>query len=261
MDLEKILSEHGAWLMGMPVGKRANLSGAALRYAVLDGANLRNADLSGANLLWARLSKANLSKASLSFADLRWANLGDTNLSGADLRGADLGAANLSGADLRGADLGRADLRGANLSGADLRRADLRGASLGGADLHGAVLRVADLREVKWDYSTLGMAPAPEGTLIVWGKKSGRIVQMRVDEDVPRSCATGRKFRSASAFVLEINDGDVEVFLHCSKYGPPVKYAVGEVVHADGWDPDRWNECSNGIHWLLSRHEAEQWNE
>jgi hypothetical protein len=30
-------------------------------------------------------------------------------------------------------------------------------------------------------------------------------------------------------------------------------------TRADAWDEDRWAECSNGIHFFLSRHEAEQW--
>jgi hypothetical protein len=152
-------------------------------------------------------------------------------------------------ADLRGADLYRADLSEAYLRGANLYRADLGGANLRGAYLGGA----------QWDHTTTGIAPAPTGRLTVWGKKGPFLVKMRIDEGVPRSCGTTRKFRSASAIVLEIDDGAETRFTHSTAYGETV-YAVGKTIIPDSWDPDRWNECSHGIHWFLTRHEAEQWS-
>ena len=136
------------------------------------------------------------------------------------------------------------DLRGANLS-----EAYLRGADLSGANLHGA----------KWNFTTIGLAPAPEGTLIVWGEKSGHIVKMRVPEEARRSCGTTRKHRSEYVEVLSIDDGAMTEFQHNSTEGPATRYAVGEITRADGWDEDRWTECSHGIHWFLTRHEAEEW--
>ena len=112
--LKQVLEDHKAWVLGEG-GKRADLSGAVLRWAVLHGADLSGADLRGADLRWAVLHGANL----------RWA-------------------------DLRGADLSRADLREAGLHGAFLNGADLHGADLHGADLHGAFLIAADLRGADW---------------------------------------------------------------------------------------------------------------
>ena len=36
-----------------------------------------------------------------------------------------------------------------------------------------------------------------------------------------------------------------------------VHYKVGETVYPDSFDEDRWNECSNGIHFFMTRREAE----
>lgn len=191
--------------------------------------------------------------------DLRGANLRGANLCEANLRVADLGVANLYEANLRMADLSEANLRMADLREADLSEADLREADLRGANLHGADLHGADLRGALWNYITLGFAPASEGTLIAWAKKSSHILKFLISEDVPRSCATTRKHRSASVVVLEIDGGTVDSFIHRTQYGD-VTYTVGQVTEADGWDEDRWNECSHGIHWFLSRHEAEQWS-
>ena len=34
------------------------------------------------------------------------------------------------------------------------------------------------------------------------------------------------------------------------------KYTVGETVEVKDFDPDRWNECSTGIHFFMDRQEA-----
>ena len=36
-------------------------------------------------------------------------------------------------------------------------------------------------------------------------------------------------------------------------------YRVGEIVRVDNFDENRWNECSTGIHFFITRREAEQY--
>ena len=36
-------------------------------------------------------------------------------------------------------------------------------------------------------------------------------------------------------------------------------YEVGKYVYPDGWDTNRWEECSHGIHFFLTREQAEAW--
>jgi len=150
------------------------------------------------------------------------------------------------------------DGRDANLEGANLEGGDLLGARLGGAILWGASLRGAKLDGAHWDHMTVGLDAAPEGALIGWGKKKGHIVKMRIPEDAPRSCATTRKYRAAWVETLEIADGQMTSLEYETEYGH-IRYAVGEITRADSWDEDRWNECSHGIHFFLTRREAEQW--
>jgi len=185
-------------------------------------------------------------------ADLRCANLRGADLRDANLRGADLRCADLRDANLRGA-----DLRDANLRGANLRDANLRGADLRGADLRGANLRDADLEGVRFDHTTVGIHAAPEGELIGWGKKSGRIIKLLIPKDSRRSCATTRKLRAERVITLEIMSG-LQRLEHETEYGTVV-YEVGKETLPDSFDECRWNECSNGIHFFLTRDEAEQW--
>ena len=178
------------------------------------------------------------------------------DLRGSDLRGADLREANLREANLCWADLRVANLNWADLRGADLREANLREANLRGANLCEANLNWADLRGAKYDYLTIGIHPPQTGELIafkkVWSSNGSQVViTLRIDKETPRSCATTRKYRSWGAFVLEAPEGCY------SRYG--TKYIKGQYVMPDSFDLCRWNECSHGIHWFLTREEAEAW--
>ena len=167
-------------------------------------------------------------------------------------------------ADLRGADLRGADLRGANLCGANLRDADLRDANLCGANLRDADLRDADLRGAKSDERTAmyHLACPEEGAFVGFKKCNGAeecvLVKLEIPEDAKRSSATTRKCRCSKAKVISIT-GIVtrkeydEAF---SQRDQKFVYRVGETVVPDSFDEDRWNECSNGIHFFITKQEA-----
>ena len=238
---------RGANLYGANLSE-ADMSGANLSEADMSGANLREADLSGANLYGADLYGANLSGANLYGANLSGANLYGANLYGADLREADLSGANLSEADMSGANLREADLSGANLYGADLREADLYGADLYGANLSGAE-----------NIPALTLAQTlitPEGDIIGWKKcKNDVIVKLLIPAEAKRHNATGRKCRAQFADVLEVIGSDVGVSWHDGK----TEYRVGQRVTCDNWGEDRFDECSGGIHFFITRAEAEDY--
>jgi hypothetical protein len=166
-------------------------------------------------------------------------------------------SADLRGANLRGADLRGADLRGANLRGADLRGADLRSANLRGADLCGADLRGADLRGAK--NAELAIAKTrilPDGDLIGWKKcRHGVIVKLRIPEAAKRCHAFGRKCRAEYADVLEVFNADKGISSHDGK----TEYVAGTRVIPDAFDSDWTNECSNGVHFFITRLEAENY--
>ena len=187
-------------------------------------------------------------------------SLRGANLSGADLRKADLRGANLRGADLRKADLRGAFLPEANLRYANLRYAYLRYAYLSGANLSGANLRDADLSNVKADHTTtLFFSQCPDGEFVGYKKAGGKIVKLLIPSDAKRSSATTLKCRCSKAKVLEIQelDGSLsEVKEVRSNYDKDFVYRIGETVCVEDFDDDRWNECSTGIHFFISRDAA-----
>ena len=246
-ELNKILSNHKLWLMDESNGIRADLSGADLEYANLDGADLGDANLSGADLGGANLSGANLWYADLRGADLRYASLGCADLGYADLGGANLRCADLRGADLRGADLRGADLRDANLYGADLR----------GADLGGANLWSTDLSCVKNIF--FPMACPEKGSFIAFKKAGCYIIELFIPSNAKRCSATSRKCRCSKAKVISITtlSGDKTNITEVhSNYDPNFIYKLGEYVEVKNFDDNRWNECSTGIYFFITRQEA-----
>jgi hypothetical protein len=232
--------------------------GLAVRWAIENKANLSEASLSEASLSRANLSRANLSRAILSGASLSGANLSrailsgaslsGANLSGADLSGANLSRASLSGAYLSGAYLSGANLSGANLSGAYLSRAILSGANLSGADLSGAK---------NAEHAISATRILPDGDLIGWKKcKDGILVKLRIPEAAKRSHAFGRKCRCEYADVLEVIGGEVGLAQHDDG---KTKYRAGQRVTPDKWDENWQEECAGGVHFFITRLEAENY--
>ena len=205
----------------------------AVRLAILNGV-----DLSGANLSYVDLSRANLS----------YANLNGAVLNGAVLSHADLSRANLSGAVLSHADLSRANLSRADLSGADLRGADLSHAHLSHA-IKGANTTLPHYRI------------APEvGSFIAFKKLRNNIVAtLEIPAEAKRtSSLIGRKCRAEFAKVVALSSDAVVGY---AKHQPPgtFSYRVGEIVRPDSFDDDIRLECTNGIHFFMTRREAEEY--
>ena len=269
-SLKEVLELHKKWLKEEKGGEKADLSyedlsdvdfsDLNLRYAILSYANLENANLIGVNLIGANLSDANLIGANLIGVCLSYANLENANLKGVNLTDANLTRANLRYANLEDANLIGANLISANLSDANLRYVFLTGANLTDANLKYAKLTGANLTDIKYNNTTSFFAlQCPEkGSFIGYKKADNKIVELLITEDSKRSSATTRKCRCSKAKVLSITslDGKEEYTDAASDYDLKFIYKVGEIVEVEDFDEDRWNECSTGIHFFITRDEA-----
>src|SRR5574344_1367682 len=205
------------------VRQNISLSGADLR-----GADIRFAYLEGVNLIRANLSRADLRGTNLSCADLRGTNLRDANLASANLRDANLRNANIRNADLTHAYFGNTDFRDADLRDADLKDTKLKCAYLDNADFRGA-------KNIPFMPTYL-----PEGEFIAWKKlPNGLIVKLKILEDSRRSRATGDKCRCDKALVIEFQNKDgskVDETVYINYQHSKCTYKVGEIVYADSWN-------------------------
>ena len=148
------------------------------------------------------------------------------------------------------ANLADANLVGANLADANLARANLAGAYLADAYLADAYL--ARAKNIKLPAFQIPQ----EGELIVYKKlHNGAVCKLRIPPESRRTASVvGRKCRAEFAEVIEgegkswRTDGD-----HV------IDYAPGTVVNADKYDDNPLVECAGGIHFFLTREEAEVW--
>ena len=149
----------------------------------------------------------------------------------------------VSGYEIRpGANLSRADLRWADLREANLRGADLREADLREADLRGADLREADLPDFE-------ICPE-EGSFIAWKRVCGGVIKLLIPTTAKRtSSLIGRKCRAEYVDVLSGN----------GKSDRGGVYAEGTRYYPDSYDDDIRVECSHGVHFFMTKLEAERW--
>lgn len=273
--LEEILEKHEKWINKEKGGERAKLNSVDLSYVDLSGVNLFDADLYNADLTNTDLTKANLSYANLNYVDLTQSNLNLTNLSYANLSCANLSFTNLIDVNLTNSDLKYADLKYANLIGSKLNYAilhyanlihanlintDLSNANLNYANLMCSNLKRVNLDNVRYNECTSFFAPQcpEEGSFIGYKKSRGKIVKLLITEDAERSNATTRKCRCSKAKVLSISDiaNTKEYEEVRSDFNYSFIYKVGEIVEVKDFDDNRWEECSTGIHFFLTRDEA-----
>ena len=145
-----------------------------------------------------------------------------------------------------------------------------KGAQLDYATFHESRIDIEDLDKVKIPYTTVGlnMACPEDGAFVGWkyvrNNRDYYLVKLLIPEDAKRSSATTRKCRCDKAMVLDIIDlfNEDKHFEKCENPNSitytsrKTIYKVGEMVYPDSWDEDRWEECSHGIHFFLSKHEA-----
>ncbi len=119
------------------------------------------------------------------------------------------------------------------------------------ADLRGANLRGATANELTCMYH---LQCPEEGAFIGWKKcQDNVIVKLQIPEDAKRSSATSRKCRCDKAIVLDVLGADVGISNHDNSF----LYKKGETIEVLDFEPDRWRECAPGIHFFITRAEAE----
>ena len=224
-----------------------------LEKAVSQGVDLSFADLSGQDL-----SGANLSRAKMIFANLSWS----------DLSNAQMALSMCSFADFTSAKMEHTCLRNSEIKEANFTRANMRYAVASGSCLYGSKFDYADLFMASFDrssmrevtlYKTINadlviaqQSIVPESGSFIGYKKvlGGGIVTLLIPGDAKRLNAYGsRKCRADKAIVIHGSG--------VSKYDTNFEYVTGETVVADGFSSDKTTECEAGIHFFITRAEAE----
>jgi hypothetical protein len=229
---------HHKWLLQHRGGCRLDLSGKDLTGANFRGANLEYAIFIRAHLKSADFGSANLTRAIFYQADLEDASFAQANLSCADLSAAHFKNATFFRTDLRFSSFVDADLSGAHLSRAILEQADLLRAKLDGA-------RLPYYKICPEEGDFIGWKRVANGTilkLLITGKRTSSLV--------------GRKCRCSEAKVLEALGTKKKTFR--SIHDRSFIYEVGAIVSEPLYNDDIRVECAPGIHFFMSKVEAEE---
>jgi len=213
--------------------------------------------------LWNRyvkICKPNFSSANFNSADFSSANFRYANFHSADFRSADFRSANFRYANFRSA-----NFRYANFSPADFRSADFRSANFRYANFSYADFRYANFNIIINEH-TIGLTlECPEkGSFTCFKKASGYIVELQIPEKALRSSATSKKCRGEGCKTISITNIDGTdsglTEIKTSRRDSNVVYKIGETMWCEDFDKNRWNECSTGFHFFMSRKMAECYN-
>ena len=203
----------------------------------------------------------------------------DVCLSGLSLVEADLSKATFIDVDFRDCIIARTNFTDDYFQRCDFTDTDICNCSFENIKFHGAIMRhtyfvgcefsgcdfeEASIKDIKFIQcknvpfiSQLEICPS--GSFIGWKKLiNGKIARLLIPAKAERSSATGRKCRCSYAKVLSIYDGKGR---KCSAgvSSRGLDYTAGEYVYPDSFDKDRWDECSHGIHFFITRKEAEEY--
>ena len=93
------------------------------------------------------------------------------------------------------------------------------------------------------------------------GEYTWVIVKLRIPEDAKRTSGFSRKCRCSKAEVLEITKQNGE---HVNRpafsiYNHAFTYKVGDIITEEKFCEDRYYECAKGIHFFITRKEAENY--
>lgn len=242
-ELDIILRDHELWLKDNTKGKRAILDKYDFRKMILKDKNFKKAIL-----CWSNFQAAVLDNSDFSEADLRYCNLCDTDCKGT----------NFSKAFLRFTIFGEADLRKANFTEAILDYTIFTESNMRGAITKGA--KITDKT------AFFGLQCPEEGAFIGFKRcraskesKEDRIVKLLIMEDSLRLSSTNRRCRASKVKVLSVEslDGEEKFDSAISKRDHELKYIVGEIIEVKNFNKERWSDCAEGIHFYITRYEAE----
>ena len=129
-------------------------------------------------------------------------------------------------------------------------RAALQKANLAGADLAGA-------KEIPSLVLAQCSIVPEDGAFLGWKKcQKDILVQVQIPADAKRSNAIGRKCRASKVKVLKIIGAEKAISLYDGK----TEYVVGKITKANAWNDNRFVECAGGIHFFITRAEAEAYS-
>lgn len=223
-----------------------------------------NMDLRGVDFTGRNLSQANFTGANLEGACFIDAVLISTNFEGANLKNADFSCANAWDANFNETNCKDALFLSANLTEASFEGADLNGASFALANLTEASLEDAQYIDLAEFDNTVGIyTVCPThgsftGWTIVENEEQEFIAMLSIPAYARRNSGTTRKCRADTAVVVDIQslEGEHVAALVTKLKYRNIKFTVGESVHDNHFEADRFKVSSTDLYFYITKEEA-----
>ena len=148
----------------------------------------------------------------------------------------------------------------------DLRKTDLTKAKFYDCDFIGASL--IDVKGFNPDIEVnVGLENLPSGELTGYklvhtvhvesGNIEDAVLEVKIPQEAERSKSAGFKCRASilvplRAFTKEGEDISPEEFRFYSLWDNDFEYVIGKEAYPNGWDNNRWQTCSEGLHFFRS---------
>ena len=287
-ELNKRIRKHELWHEGDRQGEKLKLSNEEIKGVKfcdrnLSYASINNCDLSNStfkncnfkrtsieesNFSRTNLNNSNFSKSSIINSNFNFINFINTNFKRNTMyavtfkRASGLNSS-FANSILEKCNFTSAILENASFFKAALTRVKFLKAKLEYVDFRGARMEKPDFTEATKNHFTTGLHSIcpEEGSFIGFKKANGCLVKLKILSDARRSSAVGYKCRCDKARVLKVTNlktGEEveEVF---SDYDHLFCYKTGEIVEEPNYNEDKWNECTEGIHFFVDKDLAKQW--
>lgn len=198
-----------------------------------------------------------LSGTDLSNMDFTLSSFQNTVLDEVNFENSSVENALFDGCPMKGA-----NFKNARMVTASFRYCDMRGCNIEDANLFGAVLEFADLEGIVSNEGTqwFRLRCPEEGAFLGYKKcVNDRMVQLLIPADAKRTSATLPSCRCSKAKVLTIKTFDyTQNFDEAwSLVDENFVYKKGEWVEVKNFNEDRWQDSTTGIHFWMSRAEAQ----
>ena len=225
--------------------------------------NFSHMDLRGWNFKGENLTSANFKGADLEGACFIDAILVSTNFEGANLKNTDFSCANAWGANFNETNCKDALFLSANLTEASFEGADLDGTSFAQANLTEANLTDTNIITAEFD-NTVGVYPVcpTHGSFIGWtiveNEEQEFIAILNIPAYARRNSGTTRKCRADTAVVVDIRslEGEPVAALTAKLKYRDIKFTIGETIHDNDFETDRFKVSSSDLYFWISKEEA-----
>ena len=275
--VDEILKSHTRWLKDPTKGKQANFAECWIKEVDFVGKSLSEVNFNGSVLRKCRFFKCDLTQSTFFRSDLAESsfhkcsmprtNFTNSSLDDISFLSNYLCGSSFLGTGIRTVRFDKCDLTNANFMNSYCQSSFFLRSILISTVFSQAMIDSVIFNSIEMNYTTIGLSlTCPSKGSFIGYKKcffyggGSAIVKLLIPEDALRSSRTSRKCRCSKAKVLSITKVDNEEESLCrawSIHDPSFEYTVGKEVEVKDFDTNRWNECSAGIHFFMTREEAE----